>query len=197
MSVDKPNQLTGRPVTTFQKLSTRFRFLLAVPAVAALLYLVDRGTMWPSVVVIAFGEFMQLWASAHLHKNVDMVTSGPYSLLRNPMYLGRGFVGLGFVLMTWRWYLLSAYVLGYACYAQARVVGEEKRLRGLFGEDYARYCAAVNRWLPWPRTKLSEARWSWEAVKRNHQLRVTLGIAAMIAVLWWRVRSPETFGLGR
>jgi hypothetical protein len=113
------------------------------------------------------------------------------------MYLGRGFVGLGWVLMTWRWYLILAYVLGYACYAQARVVGEEKRLGGLFGEDYARYCAAVNRWLPWPRRKLSAARWSWEAVQRNHQLRVTLGMAALIALVWWRVRSPETFGLGR
>jgi len=35
MSVDKPNLLTARPVTTFQKLSTRLRFLLAVPADAA------------------------------------------------------------------------------------------------------------------------------------------------------------------
>ena len=31
MSVDKSNLLTARPVTTFQKLSTRLRFLLACP----------------------------------------------------------------------------------------------------------------------------------------------------------------------
>jgi hypothetical protein len=197
MSVDRPNLLTSRTVTAFQRLSTRLRFLLALPVAAALLYLVDHGPLWPGAVVIAFGEFVQLWAAAHLHKDVKMVRSGPYALLRNPMYFGRGFVGLGFTLLTWRWYLIAAYVLAFAGYAQARVLGEEVRLRRLFGEDYEQYCAAVNRWFPRPRTRLSNARWSWEAVGRNHQLRVTLGLAAMLALLWWRVSSPATFGLGR
>ena len=207
MAADKPNLLTAQPVTTFQKLSTRLRFLLAVPAAAALLYFVDRGPLWPGVIVIAFGEFMQLWAAAHLHKNVTMVKSGPYSLLRNPMYFGRFFVGLGFALMTWRWYLIAPYAVGFALYAQARVLGEEARLGGLFGEEYGQYCAAVNRWFPWPRTRLSDARllqhgsaeahWSWEAVRRNHQLRVTLGVALMIALLYCRLHLPAPFGLGR
>ena len=195
MSVDKPNLFTGRPVTAFQRLSTRLRFLLAVPVAAALLYLVDRGPLWPGALVIAFGEFIQLWAAAHLHKNVTMVKSGPYSLLRNPMYFGRFFVGLGFALMTWRWYLIAPYVIGFALYAQARVLGEEARLRGLFGEEYVEYCAHVNRWFPWPRTPLSTARWSWEAVRRNHQLRVTAVVALALVVLWLRVRFLP--GLGR
>lgn len=197
MSADNPNLLTARPVTALQKLFTRLRFLLTVPAAAALLYLVDRGPLWPGVAVIACGEFMQLWAAAHLHKNVRMVNSGPYRLLRNPMYFGRFFVGLGFALMTWRWYLIAAYVLGYALYAQARVLGEEARLRGLFGEEYEQYCAAVNRWFPWPRTRLSDAHWSWEAVRRNHQLRVTLGVFGMILLLCCRLYLPVPFGLGR
>jgi len=212
MSADKPNLLTAQPVTAFQKLSTRLRFLLAVPAAAALLYFVDRDPLWPGVAVIAFGELVQLWAAAHLHKNVATVKSGPYSLLRNPMYFGRFFVGLGFALMTWRWYLIAPYVIAFALYAQARVLGEEARLRGLFGEEYGQYCTAVNRWFPWPRrlhrhgsadagigtgVPMQSHRWSWKAVRRNHQLRVTIGVALMVALLWWRAQSPATFGLGR
>ena len=93
MASERPTVLTAQPVTKVQKLFTRLRFLLAVPPAALLFYLVDRGPMWPGLLVVAFGEFFQLWAAAHLHKNVNMVKSGPYRLVRNPMYFGRFFVG--------------------------------------------------------------------------------------------------------
>jgi len=167
---------------------TRWRVLLAVPVVVALFYLVDRAPVWPGVAVALLGEFVQLWASAHLHKDVRMITSGPYGLVRNPMYCGRFLVGLGFVLLTWRWYLIVGYVVVFAFYAQARVLREEARLRDIFGGDYAAYCQAVNRWFPrpWGRPE-SSRRWSWEAVRRNHQHRVTAGVAVALALLWWRV----------
>ncbi len=187
MSVESPKPLTASPLLRLQQCFTRLRFLLALPAAALLIYLVSHGPIWPGVLVTAFGEFWQLWAAAHLHKNVTMIRSGPYALLRNPMYFGRFFVLLGFVLLTWRWYLVLSYVVIFAVYAHARVMGEEARLRGLFGQEYADYCAAVNRWLPWPRTPGDGRRWSWEAVRRNHQLRVSLAAALLLAVLWGRV----------
>jgi len=164
--------------------------MLALLLAAALTYLADQGR--PSVWLLAAGavlsgELLQVWASAHLHKNVTMVVSGPYSLLRNPMYCGRFLVGLGFALVTWRWYLIAAYAAGFGLYAQARVLGEERRLRGLFGEPYAQYCRTVNRWLPRPpREPLPDRRWSWEAVRRNRQLRVTAGVLAALFLLWCR-----------
>ncbi len=170
---------------------TRWRVLLAAPVVIALFLLVTRGPVWPGVAVALLGELIQLWASAHLHKDKRMITSGPYGLVRNPMYCGRFFVGLGFVLLTWRWYLIVGYVVIFGLYAQARVLGEEARLRRLFGEDYVAYCRAVNRWFPRPwRRPESAARWSWEAVRRNHQHRVTAGVALALVLLWLHVRYP-------
>ncbi len=197
MSADKPNAPSTGPLVRLQQSFTRWRVVLALPAVAFLGYFVQHGPVWPGVVVAALGECWQLWAASHLHKNVTMVRSGPYALLRNPMYFGRFFVGLGFVLLTWRWYFVLAYVAIFAGYAHARVLGEEARLRGLFGEEYEAYCRAVNRWLPWPRTPGDGRRWSWEGVRRNHQLRVSAGVALLLVLLWWRVQSPGTFGLGR
>jgi hypothetical protein len=182
--------MTAPTVIGLTQWFTRWRVLLAVPVVAALFYLVRPGPVWPAVAAAAFGEFIQLWAAAHLHKNVRMVNSGPYGLLRNPMYAGRFFVGLGFVLLLQRWYLVLAYVVTFALYAQVRVLGEEARLRDLFGEDYLAYCRSVNRWFPRPwRRPPSAARWSWEAVRRNHQLRVTAGVALGLVLLWWRGHS--------
>lgn len=189
---DRLGFLSSNLVARFQDVGTRLRFLLAFPAAAMLFVLTDRGPMWPGVLVALAGELFQLWATAHLRKNIQVVKSGPYAWLRNPMYFGRFFVGLGLTLLTWRWFIIVPYILAYALYAQARVLGEERHLRSLFGDEYVEYCAAVRRWLPIPpRRKLSDNRWSWRAVWRNHELRVALGVVIALAVLKWRL---ETFG---
>jgi steroid 5-alpha reductase family enzyme len=182
--------LASGPVARIQGAATRLRFILALPAVAVLVVFADRGPMWPGVAVALFGEVIQIWASAHLRKNLELVNSGPYSWLRNPMYVGRFFVGLGLTLLTWRWFLVAPYVLIFWLYAQARVLGEERRLRGLFGEEYEAYCRRVRRWLPRPpRERLSQRRWSWACVLRNHELRVAGAVIIGLLLLKWRVEA--------
>ena len=180
--------LTARPVTKLQRLFTRLRFVLAGVGAAVIVAFADRGPMWPGVVVALFGETIQVWASAHLRKNVEVVKSGPYAWVRNPMYFGRFFVGLGLTLLTWRWFLVLPYVVIFWLYAQARVLGEEVRLAGLFGDEYAGYCRTVRRWLPTaPKERLSEEKWSWACVLRNHELRVAMAVVAGRVVLKWRM----------
>jgi protein-S-isoprenylcysteine O-methyltransferase Ste14 len=180
--------LTSGAALRVVKWATRMRAALAGAGALALFALVDRGPMWPGVAVALGGELIQLWASAHLRKNLQLVKSGPYAWLRNPMYLGRFFVGLGLAMLTWRWFIVLPYIVGFWVYAQARVLGEEARLRELFGEEYAEFCGEVNRWLPTPpRNRLSEARGSLAAVLRNHQLRVTAGVVLTLIVLKLRV----------
>jgi protein-S-isoprenylcysteine O-methyltransferase Ste14 len=182
--------LSSGPVARAQAWATRLRFVLALPAVAVLVAFTDRGPMWPGVVVALLGEAIQIWASAHLRKNVELVNSGPYSWLRNPMYVGRFFVGLGLALLTWRWFLIAPYLVIFWLYAQARVLGEEARLRVLFGEEYEAYCRKVRRWLPRPpRERLSERCWSWACVLRNHELRVAGAVIIGLLLLKWRVEA--------
>jgi steroid 5-alpha reductase family enzyme len=152
--------------------------------------------MWPGVLVALAGESLQLWATAHLRKNVQVIRSGPYAWLRNPMYLGRFFIGLGLSLLTWRWLIIAPFVVLYCLYAQARVVGEERRLRALFGKEHEDYCRTVRRWLPLPPRQRQpagwRARWSWDSVLRNHELRVAGGLVLLLALLkWWRDFGPS------
>ena len=182
--------LASGPIVRAQEWATRLRFVLAVPAAALLVMFTDRGPMWPGVVVALSGEAIQVWASAHLRKNVELVRSGPYRWVRNPMYLGRFLLGLGLALLTWRWFLIAPYVVTFWLYAQARALGEEARLRVLFGEEYASYCRKVRRWLPRPpRERLSEERWSWHCVLRNHELRVAVVAVVGMVLLKWRVEA--------
>jgi len=168
--------------------ATRLRAALAVAAAALIIIFTDHGPMWPGVLVALLGEGVQIWASAHLRKNEDLVMSGPYAWVRNPMYLGRFLVGVGLCLLTWRWFLTLPYLVVFWLYAQARVLGEEARLQQLFRERYAGYCGQVRRWLPLPpRGRFSDGRWSWACVLRNHELRVALVVIAGLALLKWRL----------
>ena len=45
------------------------------------------------------GELIQLWCFASLDKNATLTVRGPYTMVRNPMYLGRFFILLGFLML--------------------------------------------------------------------------------------------------
>lgn len=76
-----------------------------------------------------------------------IVTTGPYRLMRNPMYLGHiiFFVGLALVFRSW----IAAAVLGFHLFwFNERAKEDEARLASLFGDAYREYCRHVKRWIP-------------------------------------------------
>lgn len=76
-----------------------------------------------------------------------LVTSGPFALCRNPMYLGHliFLAGLALSLRSWAG---AALALGTAAWLQFRVRRDEPRLAERFGEPYMQYCSRVKRWIP-------------------------------------------------
>jgi protein-S-isoprenylcysteine O-methyltransferase Ste14 len=78
---------------------------------------------------------------------VRLVTSGPFALCRNPMYLGHliFLAGLALLLRSW---LGAAVAVGTAVWLQFRVRRDERRLGERFGEPYLQYCSRVKRWIP-------------------------------------------------
>lgn len=76
-----------------------------------------------------------------------LVSTGVYSMTRNPMYLG---MALG--LLAWCVYLGSVWsLLGPVFFAvyitRFQIVPEERVLGGLFGAHFAEYKTRVRRWL--------------------------------------------------
>ena len=79
---------------------------------------------------------------------VRFVTGGPYSRVRNPMYLADTMIVVGLALL-----LESSAILVYAGLLGAAlhvlvVVLEEPRLVRKFGSSYEEYCRLVPRWIP-------------------------------------------------
>lgn len=78
----------------------------------------------------------------------ELVVSGPYRVVRNPMYIGATLALLGamiyYQLMSLLCYTALFFVLGHLFV----VLYEEPHLRRVFGEEYGQYCQRVNRWWP-------------------------------------------------
>jgi protein-S-isoprenylcysteine O-methyltransferase Ste14 len=77
----------------------------------------------------------------------SLVTSGPFALCRNPMYLGH-LIFLGGLALALRSWFGAAIALATAAWLQFRVMRDERRLVERFGEAYMQYCSRVKRWIP-------------------------------------------------
>lgn len=131
----------------------------ALMAAAVVAGFVSRG--WPDearslrlvvgAVLIVVGAAFGLWAGRELGraltpfpkpKPVGLVTTGPFAIVRHPIYLGFLGVFVGYGLLT------SVLALVLACLLAALWVGKtkvEERLLVAVYDGYERYCADV-RW---------------------------------------------------
>jgi protein-S-isoprenylcysteine O-methyltransferase Ste14 len=76
-----------------------------------------------------------------------MVTSGVFSVSRNPLYLGGIIVLVGLaLLLNLLWFLVILIPSLIVCH-YVLIVPEERYLTAKFGEEYQTYAAAVHRWL--------------------------------------------------
>lgn len=63
-------------------------------------------------------------------------TTGIYSIVRNPLYLGNFFIGLGMTIFSHIWWLILVYILLFSLYYERIIFAEEAFLRKKFGESY-------------------------------------------------------------
>lgn len=118
---------------------------LAVGAV--LLYAGIALVIWGRV---ALGRMYNVSSGlgVQLYENHELVTKGPYAIVRHPMYLGILLVALGGVLVYRTWTFV--FLLGNFPGIYRRAVREEEALALEFGDRWAAYVERVPAWLPWP-----------------------------------------------
>ncbi|MBZ9732392.1 isoprenylcysteine carboxylmethyltransferase family protein [Mesorhizobium sp. CA18] len=76
-----------------------------------------------------------------------LVTSGPFGVTRNPMYLANTLLLIGVALITGiAWFLLFAFLAAFATQKLA-IEKEEKILAEKFGKKYRDYAKRVRRWI--------------------------------------------------
>jgi protein-S-isoprenylcysteine O-methyltransferase Ste14 len=112
---------------------------------------------WPRLTVEALGWLvfvagaaLRFWSTLYIggRKRVMLVADGPYSLCRNPLYVGTFLIALSAAVMLESLTFTIGIVLGAVFYALATVPAEERYLTEQLGEPYRRYCRAVPRFFP-------------------------------------------------
>jgi protein-S-isoprenylcysteine O-methyltransferase Ste14 len=76
-----------------------------------------------------------------------LLTGGPYTLSRNPMYVCALMIWLGWALFYGSPAVLAGCAVLWALVTFVLVPAEERNLEARFGEPYLRYRDAVPRWL--------------------------------------------------
>jgi len=116
------------------------------------------------------GELWQVWCFSSLVKNVELTIRGPYVFVRNPMYLARYLLILGFIVLTGNVYAVLIYTAFYIFYMYNRVLREEKRLVKMLGKPYEDYCDQTMRFLPLPTRLFKKEVWffDWQVMLSNN-----------------------------
>jgi protein-S-isoprenylcysteine O-methyltransferase Ste14 len=110
--------------------------------------------------VSLFGEAIRIYTVGYAPKNTsgrntaagqiadELNTTGIYSLVRHPLYVGNFFMWLGPVLFVRTLVLIIFFILVYWLYYERIMFAEEQFLRGKFGDVYDKYSEKVRAIIP-------------------------------------------------
>lgn len=100
--------------------------------------------------LLVAAAFVRLWCSLYIYgyKRKALVTMGPYSVVRNPLYLGSLLGALGLGLASENLVFGALLLAFFVAYYPWVVLNEERELKDAYGTEYEAYCAAVPRFVP-------------------------------------------------
>jgi protein-S-isoprenylcysteine O-methyltransferase Ste14 len=140
------------------------RSSIPVPLALLLLFVPAGWSRWSlsppqasiGIPVLLLGEAIRLWGVHHIgvisrtrsDRLGPLIDSGPFSLVRNPLYLGNILLWLGFTLAARLLWLVPVVLIVLVVEYHAIVRWEEQLLTARIGEPYRRYTRVVPRWLP-------------------------------------------------
>ena len=176
----------------------KIRSFTPIPFIFALLYFAEPS--WYTVAIgvpfIVIGEFLRIWAvgfagastrARSLGAARDLVTTGPYSYVRNPLYLGNFLLSFGVCLVANVYWLVAVLIIGYFSQYLPIIALEETYLLESCGQVYQAYRERVPRFLPrfrpYPHPSAHDFSWT-RAIKSEK--RTLTAIACVIGLIFAR-----------
>jgi len=144
-----------------------------------------EALFWPGAVIAVIGILVRLYASGFVMKNKELATTGPYSLVRHPLYTGNILMLAGFCLANgqiWPW-AVGAFFL-YFWYPPA-ITYEDKKLHGIFGDAWAEWSARTPALIPRSLLPNFGAGTSWSFAKSMKVNFEPVIVVYSLFWLWW------------
>ena len=132
--------------------------------------------------IAALGEALRVWAAGHIEKGREITRSGPYSLMRHPLYLGSTIMAVGFVVAARSGAVAVAVAIYLAATMTAAVRTEEAVLDRRFAGEYSAYREG--------RTATVHRSFSLARAFANREHRAVIGFFIVGALLYARMLWP-------
>ncbi len=145
---------------------------------------IDNASFWIGVPIAIGGGLLRIWSLGFMErKGKVLTTSGPFSYVRNPLYVGNFFIGLGILILCRNLFLLAFFLIGFTILHWALIRQEEKELGEKFGNLYTEYCKHVGRIIPTfaPFSGGGRTHFERKRLWQHREYMTFLGLAAIIA----------------
>jgi len=98
----------------------------------------------------------------------ELNTTGIYSIVRHPLYVGNYLIGLGISMVQFVWWLPVIYSLAFWIYYERIMFAEESFLHQKFGDAYRRWASSTPAFIPrFSQWKKPSLPFSWLNVLRR------------------------------
>jgi Phospholipid methyltransferase len=143
-------------------------------------------------VIAALGQAWRIYAAGVIYKNRRLATTGAYSLVRHPLYLGNFLILAGFTLASAHPAVVALVVFFLLFYYPAAIRYEDHKLQGLFGEEWQAWGTRTPAMFPvrlqWRANE--DAEWdAQQSLIRNGELVYTVFEIAAAVLLWFRAAA--------
>ena len=117
----------------------------------------EHFIIWPlGISIVLIGASIRVWATKHIgrrmpwmkKKGKKLVKTGPYTIVRNPLYIGNILIAAGLSILSELVWMVPVIFLYLFTLYHLIVFYEEKKLSGRWGEEYLIYLHEVPRWIP-------------------------------------------------
>ena len=143
------------------------------------------------MLLVTFGELVRIYSVAFIgsisrtrkqNLGAKLIVEGPFSYVRNPLYVGNFFITLGIAVFGGNAGIVVLSILLFAFQYYHIVRYEEGLLFETFGEDYQKYCLEVPAWFPKKKPSLENLEWpdNFSPALKSERRTLTTIIAVLV-----------------
>lgn len=136
---------------------------------------------------IFLGQLLRASARGYKSENsqsgASLVESGPYNLVRNPMYLGILLIGLGVILVLFNFWTGFIFAAVFIARYLLLIFQEEQKLSSFFGDSFSEYCKKTPRIIPSLKLVFDTNASAYLPLKPDWIKKESNSISAVIAML--------------
>jgi protein-S-isoprenylcysteine O-methyltransferase Ste14 len=147
--------------------------------------------IWVGVTLVVLGVALRSWAVGILRKDDVLTTTGPYGLMRNPLYAGSFLMMFGFCALIGDVKYVWLMIIPFSGLYLLRILVEEQGLAVRFGASWANYVQSTPRIIPRRLWINYAADWRLSKWLGSREYRAVLSALAGLAALqvWHEIVS--------